>query len=77
MSGSQFQMKVMVVIFEWRHEWNTGIVKQHPAHTLFCSPFQLGLRFRKQWRAGTGFTAAMAERTCCPASVAVAFLYLL
>ncbi|WP_133250713.1 hypothetical protein [Janthinobacterium sp. 78] len=44
---------------------------------LFRSPFQLELRYRKQWRAGTGFTAAMAERTCCPASVAVAFLYLL
>jgi hypothetical protein len=44
---------------------------------LFRIPFHLGLRFRKQLRAGTGFTIAMAERTCCPASVAVAFLYLL
>jgi hypothetical protein len=40
---------------------------------LFRSPFQLELRYRKQWRAGTGFTAAMAERTPCPACARVKY----
>jgi hypothetical protein len=40
---------------------------------LFRISFHPGLRFRKQLRAGTGLTAAMAERTPCPACARVKY----